>query len=93
MLRKIILGLFFVLPFCFLQGCDNLFVNEEEAKFNVYYYPPDSSEALFLGEVQGIKKCRLVVQARAHTMGKVRKPKDYVCCLVTKTSSCEKRMD
>ena len=75
-----------------LTGCEDVFVNEEEAMFDTYYYFPGRDEPDHLGMVKGIDNCRLKVQSHRLAQGKRKTKNDYVCCLVTEKSTCAKRM-
>lgn len=76
-----------------VTGCDNFMLDEEEAMFDTYYYHPNKEEPIHLGLIKGLNNCRLAVQSHRVAVGKKKYKGDYVCCLVTKKSSCEKRME
>jgi hypothetical protein len=80
-----------------LSGCDDdcttYSINKlncsqiANANYNVHFTLPDENEIL-LGKTAGLSKCA----AKASNYAKMHAiPKQYVCCMITETSSCAEK--
>lgn len=86
----------------FLSGCD---VNDEcrkysnytcaqieAASYNVLFYFPNGEKEYFLGNVEGLKQCGVVAFNYANTKKLTNNDRwSYICCMNTKTSSCQEK--
>lgn len=65
--------------------------SDQDADFHVYFYYPGGKEA-YLGRVEGLSACGDLARTNARLTGVLSSSSwSYVCCKITKDSSCESK--
>ena len=62
-------------------------------RFDVYFFPPNSDQQIFVGNVVGLEACQIAAGNFAAQLGGARAGYDwsYVCCLNRPDNSCAEK--
>ncbi len=62
----------------------------ENSQYNAYFYYPNDREE-YLGQVDGLSACQSAAWAKARSLSMVDANWSYICCRITRSSSCESK--